>query len=54
MDDDFMYPGGFSLVKIMLSNALPSCLYYPDPPDYLRGKQDAPGEEKGEEEKSPE
>lgn len=23
--------GGFSLAKIMLSNALPSSLYYPDP-----------------------
>lgn len=62
MDDEMMEFGGFSLAKIVLSNALPSSLYYPDPPDYLRGKQDAPvekkdekkDEEKDEEEKTPE
>lgn len=42
MVDEIMYPGGFSLAKIVLSNALPSSLYYPYPPDYLRGRQDTP------------
>ncbi len=30
--------GGFSLAKIVLSNALPSSLYYPDPNGDMEGR----------------
>ncbi len=30
--------GGFSMVKIVLSNALPSSLYYPDPKGDTEGR----------------
>ncbi len=55
MDEENMIYGGFSMAKVMLSNALPSSLYYPDPPLTASMDGDAPSDkEDGEEEKDSE